>query len=200
MDPALVQQGRAVEMQYMEELQVLEDSDLDTCLAETGRQPLPTDWVDIDKGDVHRPNGRCRLAAQETKYRSTTDREDWAAMFAATPLYGASRLQLSLPMTGPRCEVEGDDEVLMLLDISRAHLHSPLRRVVFVKIDGKVYRLLKAMYGLRDAGASFDRKVLDVMNLMGVTLGKFSICVGYRRAGDSLVQLVRWCAGETTSR
>ena len=28
---------------------------------------------------------------------------------------------------------------------------------------------LKAMYGLRDAGASFDRKVLDVMNFMGVT-------------------------------
>ena len=54
----------------------------------------------------------------------------------------------------------------MLLDISRAHLHSPLARVVFVTIDGKVYKLLKAMYGLRDVGAAFDRKVLDVMNLM----------------------------------
>ena len=39
-------------------------------------------------------------------------------------------------------------------------------------INGKVYKLLKAMYGLRDAGASFDRKVLDVMNLMGVSLGQ----------------------------
>ena len=45
-------------------------------------------------------------------------------------------------------------------------------------IDGKVNRLLKAIHGLRDAGAAFDRKVLDVMNLMGVSLGKFSICVG----------------------
>ena len=75
-------------------------------------------------------------------------------------------------------------------------------------IDGKVYKLLKAMYGLRDAGAAFDRKVLDVMNLMGVSLGKFSICVGYRKAhvtrrGECLsevntaclvqmVRLVRW--------
>ena len=53
---------------------------------------------------------------------------------------------------------------------------------MFVTIDGKFYKLLKAMYGLRDAGAAFDRKVLDVMNLMGVSLGKFSICVGYRKS------------------
>ena len=80
----------------------------------------------------------------------------------------------------------------MLLDISRAHLHSPLARAAFVTINGKVYKLLKAMYGLRGAGAAFDRKVLDVMNLMGVSLGKFSICVGYRRAMDTIVRLVRW--------
>ena len=81
-------------------------------------------------------------------------------------------------MTGPRSQVQGDDDVPMLLDISRTHLHSPLARAVFVTIDGKVYKLLKAMYGLRDAGASLDRKVLDAMNLMGVSLGKLSICVG----------------------
>ena len=81
-------------------------------------------------------------------------------------------------MTGPRSQVEGDDDVLMLLDISRIHLHSPFARAVFVTIDGKVYKLLKAMSGLRDAGAAFDRNVLVVMNLMEVSLGKFSICVG----------------------
>ena len=113
-------------------------------------------------------------------------------MFAATPPYEAFRLQLSLTITGPRSQVEGDDDVVMLLDISRAHLHSPLVRVVFVTIDGKVYKLLKAMYGLRDAGASFDRKVVDVMDLMAVSLGKFSICVGCRKAMDTLVRLVRW--------
>ena len=82
--------------------------------------------------------------------------------------------------------------MLMLLDISRAHLHSPLARAVFVTIDGKVYKLLKAMYGLRDAGAAFDREVLAVMTLMGGSLGKFSICVGYRKVMDTLVRLVRW--------
>ena len=99
---------------------------------------------------------------------------------------------MSLMMTGPRSQVDGDDEVLMLLDISRAHLHSPLSRAVFVTIGGKVCKLLKAMYGLRDAGATFDRQVLDVMNFMGVSLGKFSICVGYRRVMDTLARLVLW--------
>ena len=94
-------------------------------------------------------------------------------------------------VTGPRSQVEGDDDVLMLLDISRAHLHSPVARGVFVTINGKVYKLHEAMYGLRDAGGAFDRRVLDVMNLMGVSPGKFSICVGYRKVMDTLVRPVR---------
>ena len=198
---------RELEMQYMDELKVL-----DECMTETGRAPIPTDWVDINKGDSLRPNYRSRLVCQETRGRSTIDVEDWAATFAATFPYEASRLQLSLMMTGPRLQVDGDDQVLMLLDISRAHLHSSLARAVFVTIGGKVYKLLKARYGLRDAGAAFDRKVLDVMNLMGVSLGKFSICVGYRKAHvifrdeclsevntACLVQMVGLCAGVTTS-
>ena len=47
-------------------------------------------------------------------------------------------MQLSLLMTGTRPEKADDEEVLMLLDISRAHLHSPIKRVVLVKIDGLV--------------------------------------------------------------
>ena len=142
MNPEMVKKARKLEMQYMEELKVLEDSNRDACLAETGQPPIPTDWVDINKGDSLRPNYRSRLVCQETRGRSTIHVEDWAG----------------------------------------AHLLSPLARAVFVTVDGKVYKLLKAMYGLRDAGAAFDWKALDVMNLTGVSLGKFSICVGYRKA------------------
>ena len=99
-------------------------------------------------------------------------------------------------MTGPRSQIEGDDDVLLLLDISRAHLHSPLARVVFVTIDGKIYKLLEAMYGQRDVGATFDRKVLDVMNLMGVSLGGFSTVLG---TGRRWTRLSGRYAGVTTS-
>ena len=58
-------------------------------------------------------------------------------------------------------------------------------------INGNVYKLLKEMYGLRDAGTTVDRKVLDVMNLMGVPLGKFRVCVGHRKVLNTLVRLVR---------
>ena len=55
LNPEIVKRAREVEMQYMEELKVLEDSDRDACVAETGRPPIPTVWVDINNGDSLRP-------------------------------------------------------------------------------------------------------------------------------------------------
>ena len=189
LNPEMVKRARELLMRHIDELHVLENSDRDTCTAGTGRPPIPTDWVGIDKGGSIRPNHRSRLVCQETRQRSTIDVEDWAATFAATP-YEAFRLQLSLIMTGPRSQIEGDGDVLLLLDI----LHTSLARVVFVTIDGTVYKLLKAMYGLRDAGASFDRKVLDVINLIGVSRANSApvLDTGWTR-------LSGWYAGATTS-
>ena len=91
LNPEMVKRARELELQYMDELKVLEDSDRDSCIAETGRPPIPTDWVDIDKGDSIRPNYRSRLVCQATRGRSTIDVEDWAATFVATPPYEAFR-------------------------------------------------------------------------------------------------------------
>ena len=99
LNPEMMKRARELEMQYMDELKVLEDSDRDACMAETGRPPIPTDWVDINKGGALRPNYRSRLVCQA---------EDWGATFAATTPYEAFRLQLSLPMTGPRSESQGN--------------------------------------------------------------------------------------------
>ena len=81
LNPEMVKKAR----EYMEELKVLEDSDQNACMAETGRPPIPTDWVDINKGDSLRPNYRSGLVCQETRGRSIIDVEDWAATFAARP-------------------------------------------------------------------------------------------------------------------
>ena len=61
LDPEMVRKARELEMQYMDELKVLENSNRDECMTETSRAPIPTDWVDINKGDSLRPNYRSRL-------------------------------------------------------------------------------------------------------------------------------------------
>ena len=128
----MVKRARELEVQYMDELKVLEDSDRDACMAEIGRPPIPTDWVDINKGDALRPNYSSRLVCQETVQKIGRRR--------SLQLLRTRHSDCSLMMTGPRSQVEGDDDVLMLLGFSRAHLHSPLARVVFVTIDGKSTR------------------------------------------------------------
>ena len=59
-------------------------------------------------------------------------------------------------------------------DVPRAHPRSPTQRCTQVTIDGATYRLLRALYGLRDAGAAFDQKVEEGLSLRGFALGKLS--------------------------
>ena len=104
-NPEMVKKARELEMQYMEELKVLEDSDRDACMTETGRPPIPTDWVNINKGDSLRPYNRSRPVLQETRGRSTIDVEDWAATFAETLPYGS--VQIAIELDDDRLKVTG---------------------------------------------------------------------------------------------
>eukprot|EP00971_Amphidinium_carterae_P272542 5409708-Amphidinium_carterae.2 len=110
-----------------------------------------------------------RLVCQRTRGRTTIEADDIAATFSPTPPYEAFKLQLStlvstkIEMTRKKGGDGHDDLVMEFLDISRAHLLSPVCRAIFVSVDGFVYRLKKAMYGLRDAGAAFDAKVSEMM-------------------------------------
>ena len=109
----MAKKARELEMQHMEELKVLEESD-HACVAETGRPPILTDWVDIN--ERFRPSNRSRLVCQETRGRSTSDVEDCVCcdICCDTSMW-AFKLQFSLMMTNSH--VERDDGVLILLDI-----------------------------------------------------------------------------------
>ena len=72
LNPEMVKKARKLEMQHMEELKVLEDSDRDACMAETGPPPIPADWVDINNGDSLRINYRSRLVCQERTWTVNT--------------------------------------------------------------------------------------------------------------------------------
>ena len=60
---------------------------------ETGKGPISSRWVGINKGDDQHPNYRSRLCATDIK---VDRRED---LFAATPPLEAKRLLLSFAVT-----------------------------------------------------------------------------------------------------
>ena len=102
LNPEMVKKVRELEMQYMEELKVLEDSDRMRAwlirVDHRSRLTGSTSTRAIRSGQSF----TSRLVCQDTRGRSTIDVEDWAATFAATPPYEAFKLQLSLMMIGPR--------------------------------------------------------------------------------------------------
>ena len=150
---------------YMEQLEVYERVPISECWEKTQRPPIPTGWVDVNKGDEQRPDVRCRLVMKETNRLTTLGPEDAASAFAGTPPLEGLRLLISLAMSGE--QTGPDDNVIMFLDISRAHLHPDTLRDIYVKAPPEddecgpdmCWKLLTAMYGLKDAGAAFDRKV-----------------------------------------
>jgi hypothetical protein len=181
LDAELVRAGRREEIKFMELLKVWTPATLEECVAETGAQPIPTKWVEHNKGDDDRPEVRCRLVAQETRRRSTIEVSDAAAVFSATPPLEAIRSILSLAMTTGSVT---EQLVIRFLDISRAHPHCPVRRSVYVWLPpeaglphGMCAKLQMTMYGLRDAGQNFEFKVAEVMLELGYKQGVYNPCI-----------------------
>ena len=141
----------------------------DTDMAGRGRPPIPTDW------------STWTLATRA----GTTTCAGWCGGFGIdvrrdSP-YEAFRHQLSLLMTGPRSEVQGDDVVLMLLDIFPSA--SSLTACATCPCDFQ-------WQGLKGAQSRVWTATCRAY-LIGVSLGKFSISVGQRKALSSSVKVVR---------
>ena len=120
--------------------------------------------MDTDKGDEQRPDVRCRLVIQETRSSSTIAK---GATFAATPPLECLRIVCSLVMSTPTDK----DHVIRFLDISRAHPHCRIRRLVYIRLPEEdprsvdkdlCGRLNMALYGTRDAGQNFEFEVMEV--------------------------------------
>ena len=97
------------------------------------------------------------------------DLDDDSLTLSATPPCEDLRLVVSLKMT-PKPGEEHD--VLMLMDITRAHPHCTIRREVWIALhaedpraseDGTCGFLLRSLYGLRDAGQGFELFLADTM-------------------------------------
>ena len=180
LDSKLVHEGRKTEVKYMKDLKVYREATEEEMKA-CGAVPIPTQWIDVNKGDADSPLIRCRLVAMETRRRTTgiaKGPEGIAATFAATPPLEGVRLILSLAMSQMDVEKDDDMRVVGFYDISRAHFHAPARRDIFIRTPMEdtenktgLGKLLQSMYGTRDAAQCFDVFAEESMNRMSFRTG-----------------------------
>ena len=95
--------------------------------------------------------------------------------------------------------------VLMLIDVCRAHFYSPARSKVFVEFPeeastdkSKVVRLLRNMYGCRDAGVNGEISIRQVMIAFGIVDCGASPCI-YRHLEKRLHRQCQMVLHETAT-
>ena len=176
LEPKAVIVARAEEIEYVRKMNVYTKVPIKECVMKTGKQPISTRWIDVNKGDAQNPNYRSRLFAREI---NTHKRDD---LFAATPPLEA--LKVILSMTA--CCNKG--EVVMINDISRALFHAKAKREVFVQIPQEDLqpnerevcgRLNYSMYGTRDAAQNWFEEYTQGLLDVGFQQGKATPCVFY---------------------
>ena len=176
LDPKEVRRSRMEEIDYIHKMNVYTKVPISQCYQRTNKGPISVRWIDINKGDVERPNYRSRLVAREINAYKRDD------LFAATPPLEAMKLILSMAASNNK------GEVLMINDVSRAFFHAKATREVYVQLPEEDHkpegerlcgRLNYSMYGTRDAAmnwqAEYSQRLLD----NGFRRGDATPCVFY---------------------
>ena len=160
LDPELVRLARQEEMDAFKKHEVFTFVPLAECYTATGKGPIGTRWVDVNKNDEANPEYRSRCVAQEIK-RGPGDEQ-----FAGTPPWEAKKTLFSLAMSsiaGNRAGKSRGVQKLCFVDVRRAYFYAPTKRAVYVKPPdeagcpaGHCARLNASMYGTRDAAAKWE--------------------------------------------
>ena len=178
LDSELVRKARAEEMKEFAKYGVYKKVPISDCYAQTGKEPIGVRWVDVNKGDHVTPEYRSRLVAQEIKRDNRLD------LFAAMPPLEAKRVLFSMMMSSD----EKEGVVLDFIDVRRAYFHATAIRDVYVKLPdedheaGMCGKLVRAMYGTRDAAQCWEREYTSFMKKVGFTSGKSSPCIFWHQA------------------
>ncbi len=176
--PDLVKQARAEELKFMREWGVWRRTPIAECWAATGKAPIGTKWVDVNKGDAEKPLIRSRFVVKEIATYRTDD------FFAATPPLEALRLLLSMAASS------GNDIKVEVLDARKAHLHAFADRTVFVQLPpeeteaGYCAKLVRCLYGTRDAPKRWEAYLSEQLVAMGFARGRASPCCYFHAALD----------------
>ena len=131
LDARTVKQARKEEIIEIEKHNVWKLVPIATCWAITGKRPIQTKWVDVNKGDEENPEYRSRLVAKEFNNSKKND------IFAATPPLEAKKVLFSMAVMEGISFKRGarqDGMKLEFIDIRRAYFHAKAKRPVFVEL------------------------------------------------------------------
>ena len=207
LDGKKVRQARREEIEYYRKMEVLEKAPWSQAIERTGKPPIPIKWVDVKKSGG---NHRSRLVAKEIKKYQDDD------IFAATPPIESFKYLLA-KLAGRehhRRQAENaragreDDWVMLHIDVHRAYFYAKAKREVYVELPEEEQdpngprqcgKLLKAMYGTRDAAQAWQEEYEETLKEFKLNQGLASPCHFSRQQtgtnvlvhGDDFVVLAR---------
>ena len=130
-------------------------------------------WVNCNTNDIHDPDVRCRLVAQEVNIHADE------SFYAATPPLEAKRLWFS--EFSKRCKTEPLQ--LSFVDVRKVYFYGIPERAIYARLPyelglGKsvVGKLIRCMYGTRDAGAIWEFTYTSCLLKLGFIQGGASPC------------------------
>ena len=173
LDQEGVKRARQEEMKEFAKHEVYQKVPIKECWDSTGKGPIGTRWVDINEGDLEQPEYRSRLVAQELHQSQRDD------IFAATPPLEACRLVLSILVSTRKQNQWKLDSI----DIKRAHFHAKSKIYIYVRLpaegheEGMCGKLIKAMYGTRDAASNWEQAYMKCMIKCGFSIGQVTPCL-----------------------
>ena len=180
LDSKMANKARRDEMDEVRKHRVYVKVPIKQCWDSTGKAPIKTKWIDLNKGDQTNPEYRSRLVAKEIAYHKRDD------LFAATPPLEALKIVLSLAVTegiGFQTGHGKNGMKIDFVDIRRAYFHADARREVYVELpaedeeEGMCGQLSKSMYGTRDAAQNWEKEYQAMATSCGFVTGKATPCV-----------------------
>ena len=189
-----VRRARAEELDFMRKIPLFDVVPEAECWARTGRPPVSTKWVDINKGTPEKPDVRCRLVARDFKPKGEKDRED---LFAAMPPLEAKKLlfRMAAACAGSRGGTSMNMK-LMFIDVKKAHLNGTVGEdeCAYImlapedKVEGRCGRLRKWLYGMRPAASAWERDYTEKLESIGLMRGRSAPTVFFN--SETLVRCV----------
>ena len=178
LESSRVREARAEEIQGLKGRGAYTKVPIADCWAKTGKGPIQTRSVDLNKGDNKNPVYRSRLVATEVRANNPN-----TEMFAGMPPLEAKKALFSMAATKSLSQ-NGEVMKLGFIDVSKAYLYAKVRRDVYVQIPredpdwepGYCGKLAYSLYGTRDAAANWEAEYTSCLEEIGFKRGRASPC------------------------